>query len=299
MSGAQGTGHWALIVHGGAHEIPPEKQQASRDGVRAALQAGRAVLEAGGSALEATEAAIRVLEADPTFNAGYGADLNSDGQVELDASMMDGVTLDVGAVTAVRGVRHPISVARELLREREVLLAAQGARRFAAERGAELCAPDDLISPEQAQARNDTVGCVALDRQGHLAAGVSTGGLSGQRPGRVGDSPQIGCGFYADNRVGAVVLSGEGESLARMVSAARILTRVDESGPDAAVREVLEAMQTRVGGDGGGLVALPDGQLGWWHNTPHMSVAYQHAGMPAPQVYLKKAEEGELVQAER
>ncbi|GGO24627.1 isoaspartyl peptidase/L-asparaginase family protein [Deinococcus humi] len=289
---------WTIIVHGGAHEVPSEKRSASRAGCLAALRAGREVLTGGGTAVEAVEAALRVLEDDPTFNAGYGSALNSDGAVEMDASLMDGATLDVGAVSGLKGVRHPISVARSLLREKETLLIADGARRFAVERRAELCDPQDLISPKQqeALAEHDTVGCVALDTAGHLAAGASTGGLSGQRAGRVGDTPQCGCGFYAEDGVGAVALTGEGESLARMMTAARIIHRLPGQTPDDVVQGVLEEMRRRVGGDAGGIAVTPEGKAGWWHNSPHMPVAYQHSGLNEPQVYLAKAEEERSVQ---
>ncbi|GBF07957.1 asparaginase [Deinococcus aerius] len=290
---------WAIIVHGGAHPVPPEKISASRAGCLAALNAGRRVLEGGGSAVEAVEAALRVLEDDPTFNAGYGAALNADGGVEMDAALMDGATLDVGAVAGLSGVRHPVSVARRLLREKEILLIGEGAHRFAAAHGAELCDPADLISPEQRGAveSHDTVGCVALDAQGHLAAGTSTGGLSGQPAGRVGDSPQPGCGFYAEDGVGAIALTGQGESLARMMTAARFIHRLPGSTPDDALREVLEAMRLRVGGDGGGIALAPDGTVGWWHNSPDMPVAYQYSGQREPRVYLRKAEEEPNAQA--
>ena len=288
---------WSIIVHGGAHEVPSEKRSASRAGCLAALRAGREVLTGGGTAVEAVEAALRVLEDDPTFNAGYGSALNSDGAVEMDAALMDGATLDVGAVAGLPGVRHPISVARRLLREEEILLIASGARRFAAEHGAELCDPQDLISPVQREVvgTHDTVGCVALDASGHLAAGASTGGLSGQRAGRVGDTPQAGCGFYAEDGVGAVALTGQGESLARMMVAARIIHRLPGQTPDDVLREVLEEMRRRVGGDGGGIALTPEGRAGWWHNSPNMPVAYQHSGMNEAQVYLAKAEEDHSV----
>ncbi|SMB94870.1 isoaspartyl peptidase/L-asparaginase family protein [Deinococcus hopiensis] len=284
---------WAIIVHGGAHEVPAEKASASRAGCLAALKAGCRVLEGDGSAVEAVEAAIRVLEDDPTFNAGFGSALNSDGRVEMDSAMMDGRTLDVGAVAGLSGVRHPVSVARTLLREKEILLVGDGARRFAQEHRAELCAPEDMISPEQrgAAATHDTVGCVALDLNGHLAAGTSTGGLDGQRAGRVGDSPLPGCGFYAQDGVGAVALTGEGESLARMMVAARFMFALPEFTPDAALREQLEAMRVAVGGSGGGIALSAGGEIGWWHNSPNMPVAYVTAGMQQPRIYLAKAEE--------
>lgn len=284
---------WAIIVHGGAHETPPEQVAASRAGVLAALNAGRRVLEGGGPAVEAVEAAIRVLEDDPTFNAGYGSALTADGTVEMDSALMDGSTLEVGAVAGLQGVRHPVSVARRLLREKEVLLTGAGARRFAETHGAELCDPAELISPEQRwpHEEHDTVGCVALDMDGHLAAGTSTGGLSGQPAGRVGDSPVIGCGFYAEDRVGAVALTGEGESLARWMTAARFLHRLPGQEPDDALRGVLEQMGERVGGTGGGIALSGDGRPGWWHTSPDMPTAYRTAEMNQPHVYLTKAEE--------
>lgn len=293
VTGPAGGPRWAIIVHGGAHQTPPEQVAASRAGCLAALGAGRRALEGGGTAAEAVEAAIRVLEDDPTFNAGYGSALTADGRVEMDAALMDGATLAVGAVAGISGVRHPVSVARRLLREKEVLLTGEGARRFAREHGAELCDPEDLISPEQHGAflDHDTVGCVALDTRGHLAAGTSTGGLTGQPAGRVGDSPLIGCGFYAEDGVGAVALTGEGESLARWMTAARILQRLPGGAPDDALRGVLEEMGARVGGTGGGIALTPDGQPGWWHTSPDMPTAYQHSDMTSPRTYLTKTEE--------
>ncbi|WP_019587479.1 isoaspartyl peptidase/L-asparaginase family protein [Deinococcus apachensis] len=284
---------WAIIVHGGAHETPPGKIAASRAGCLAALTAGRRVLEGGGTAVEAVEAAIRVLEDDPTFNAGYGSALTADGTVETDSALMDGSTLEVGAVAGLVGGRHPVSVARRLLREKEILLTGEGAHRFAATHGAELCAPEEMISPEQREAfeSHDTVGCVALDLHGHLAAGTSTGGLTGQPAGRVGDSPLVGCGFYAEDGVGAIALTGEGESLARWMTAARFIQRLPRTTPDDALRTVLEEMGERVGGTGGGIAVTPDGQVGWWYTSHDMPVAYMHAGLTEPRVYLKKTEE--------
>ncbi|WP_027483355.1 isoaspartyl peptidase/L-asparaginase family protein [Deinococcus pimensis] len=284
---------WAIIVHGGAKEVPEGKEDANRSGVLAALAAGRRVLEGGGSAVEAVEAAVRVLEDDATFNAGMGSALNADGEVEMDAALMDGGTLDVGAVTGVMGVRHPVSVARLLLREETVLLAGEGASRFARDRRAELADPDELVTDEQrgALAEHDTVGAVALDGRGHVAAATSTGGLTGQSKGRVGDSPLPGCGFYADDTVGAVALTGTGETIARAMVAARVVTNLPGAGPEGAVRGALEFMGSRVGGNGGGVVVTPEGQVGWWHTSPHMPVAYATSREPQPRVTLKKTEE--------
>ncbi|ACO47795.2 isoaspartyl peptidase/L-asparaginase family protein [Deinococcus deserti] len=284
---------WAIMVHGGAHEVPADQQDAARDGCLAALQAGRSVLEAGGSAVDAVEAAVRVLEDRPVFNAGYGSAQNEDGEVETQASVMDGRTLDVGAVAALKGVRNPVKVAARLLRDEAILLVGDGANRFARECSAELCDPNDLIASDAAKRTCDTVGCVALDAQGHVAAAVSTGGLDGQRVGRVGDSPQPGCGFYAEDKVGAVALTGEGERIARMMSAGRIMGRLAaEAGPAEAIEATLSEMTARIGGEAGGIALTADGQLGWWHNSPHMPVAFEAAGSEGPKVYLTKQEEG-------
>jgi beta-aspartyl-peptidase (threonine type) len=287
---------WAIIVHGGAKEIEPEKEAPNRRGCAAAAEAGRDVLARGGSAVEAVEAAIRLLEADPTFNAAFGADLNEDGAVQLDAGLMEGARLDVGAVCGTTGLRHPISVCRALLTEGPVLLSGDGARRFAADQGAELCDPGELISPEQAagaaSSDNNTVGAVALDAEGNIAAGTSTGGLPGAAAGRVGDSPLPGCGFYADNGVGGVSLSGEGESIARMMVAARIMQRLEHRHPAGAIDEGLAAME-RVGGDAGAIAIDAQGQIGWNHRGSHFAVALMRDGMNEPQVWLSKEEDAD------
>lgn len=293
---------WAIIVHGGAHGVPPEKASANRAGCLAALSAGRRVLEAGGTAVEAVESAVRVLEDDPTFNAGFGSVPNTEGGVEMDAAIMDGATLDVGAVAGIGGVRNPVSVAKLLLREQAILLAGPGAGRFARERSVELSDPNDLISRGPAEAPEehdpvDTVGCVALDLSGHLAAATSTGGLSQQRPGRVGDSPLPGCGFYADDAVGAVALTGDGEAIARMMTAARIMHRLPHEAPDAALQSALEEVRARLGGEAGAIALLPDGRVSWWHTSPNLPVAYQVSGLPGPQVYLDKTEEEQHAEA--
>jgi isoaspartyl peptidase/L-asparaginase-like protein (Ntn-hydrolase superfamily) len=196
-------GPWAIIVHGGAKEIPLHLQQVHRDGCLLAVQAGQAILATGGSAVDAVEAAVRALEDDPTFNAGYGSVLNAKGQVECDAAIMDGANLAVGGVAAVSTLRHPISVATAMLTEKPVLLIAHGAECFAREHDAELCAPEDLIVDRPGDSGCDTVGCVALDSQGNIAAGTSTGGLTGCHEGRVGDSPCPAVAFTPTTRWGA------------------------------------------------------------------------------------------------
>jgi beta-aspartyl-peptidase (threonine type) len=264
---------WSIIVHGGARTIPPDEQPRHLAGVRAATSLGREQLLAGASALDAVEAAVRALEDDPTFNAGCGAVLNGDGQVELDASIMDGERLLIGGVGAVSGLRHPISVARRMLPETPVLLVGEGAQSFAAEQRAEraLC----LGPPETTRERGssaDTVGCVALDGSGHIAVGLSTGGLTGKHPGRLGDCPLPGCGFYADDEVGGVAFSGDGESIARTLLAARAMQWLGKAGPQAALARALKLLD-RVGGEAGGISLDASGRFGCAHTSDHFAVA--------------------------
>jgi len=286
-------GRWALIVHGGAKEISPEEEQDNRTGCLEALAAGQAVLEANGTAVDAVEASIRVLEELPVFNAGYGSVLNNKGEVEMCAAMMDGKTLEIGAVGAIRGVSHPVSVARAMLPQVPVLLAGEGAFMFARDNHAELCDPDSLITgkaAEDLQEAHDTVGAVALDRNGNLAAGTSTGGLTGAFKGRIGDSPLPGCGYYADNHIGAVALSGHGEGIARLAAAAQIMGAIEQAGPEAAIAKALSQM-SRVGGDAGGIAIDRQGRVGWWHNSPDFAVATIDSESCEPQVWLNKDED--------
>jgi len=271
---------WAIIVHGGAKPIAPGDEEAHRLGCLLALAAGQAVLEAGGAAVEAVETAVRVLEDDPTFNAGYGAVLNDRGEVECDAAIMDGRDLSVGGVAAVSTLRHPISVAAAMLPERPVLLVGAGAERFARAHDGEFCAPRDLVVERPGDPGCDTVGCVALDTRGHLAAGTSTGGLTGSHQGRVGDSPLPGCGLYADDAIGAVSLSGDGESLIRTTLAARLIHSLEAVAPGEAITLAL-ARLARVGGEAGLIVIDADGRLDWGHNSPQFAVAHARAGQPA------------------
>ena len=285
---------WAIILHGGAKEIEPEEAEAHRRGCLTALIAGRSVLQANGSAVAAVEAAVRELEDDPTFNAGYGSALNADGEVEMCSAMMEGENFNVGAVSIIQGVRHPISVALAMLNEEPILLAGPGARRFAAEKRLELCGKDELIPPEEKKSRktgsHDTVGCIALDMSGRLAVGTSTGGLDGSPAGRVGDSPQPGCGYYVDNRIGAVALSGDGEHIARKMLAARIMHRLADQGPDAALEDALQQVAA-IGGEAGGIVLTSDGTFGWRHNSRNFAVALQAAADEQPRFFTGKQEE--------
>jgi beta-aspartyl-peptidase (threonine type) len=289
----------ALIVHGGAWNIPDEAVEAHLEGCRKAISAGWRCLMGGGTALEAVEKSIMVMEDDGTFDAGRGSFLNADGMVELDASIMDGRTLDAGAVASVQRVRHPIQVARYVLKSPHVLLVGEGAARFAQESGLELCDPADLISeremarwqafrsgqsnqPQDIFAR-DTVGAVAQDHWGDIAAGTSTGGSPSKHPGRVGDSPLIGCGTYADNERGGVSTTGWGEAMIRVVMAK---TTVDLLGSSAdamaAAQAAIDLLYSRVQGLGGVIALDRQGRVGWAFNTPRMARAHMCEGMSEP-----------------
>jgi beta-aspartyl-peptidase (threonine type) len=275
---------WAVVVHGGAKTIKPELRAANRDGCRAAADAGAAVLRYGGNAIAAVEAAVRVLENDPVFNAGYGSVLNADGEVEMDAALMDGARLDLGGVAAVRTIRNPIAAAARLLREQPVLLVAGGAERFAREAGVEMVEPGSMIAPGVAggdsDRGHDTVGCVALDVDGHVAAANSTGGLSGTRAGRVGDSPLPGCGLYADDHCGAVALSGDGEAIARTMLASRIIRALEEGADAQGAAAAIRAIE-RVGGEAGAIVLDRSGRIGIAHNSDHFAIGVATSTHPA------------------
>src|SRR6195256_2261550 len=221
----------ALIVHGGAWDIPDEAVEACKSGCHAALAAGWSILSRGGSALDAIEAAIIVLEDDPVFDAGYGSHLNLDGHVECDAIVMNGATLRAGAAATLQRVKNPIQLARKILENcPHMMLVAEGAERFAKEHGIKLCKPEELVSEAEHQAwmkckadkhaaehhrghEQGTVGAVAIDRNGSLFAATSTGGTCCKLAGRVGDSPLIGCGCYADSEAGGVSCTRYGEAL--------------------------------------------------------------------------------------
>ena len=247
----------AIIVHGGAWDIPPELHKAHQQGTRNAVEAGWAVLEAGGTAMDAVEAAIVMMEDDETFDAGRGSFLNADGQVELDAGCMEGGKLQVGAVASVQFIRNPIRLAKAVMEKSEhVLLVGQGAQRFAHRMGFPSCELTDLAVPREferwqrllydrtysarqsftqatpgtGRAMADTVGCVALDKAGHFAAGTSTGGTPNKMPGRVGDVPMVGCGFYADDEFGSASCTGWGESIAKVLLARLALHYAHQAG---------------------------------------------------------------------
>ena len=255
-------------------------------GLAAALDAGIAVLAAGGAALDAVEGAVAVLEDDPLFNAGRGSVFNYEGEIELDASVMEGATRAAGAVTGLRRVRSPVRLARAVMEDgRHVFLSGDGAEEFAAERGLETVDPAwfeteerrrqlDLIKAGggfDAGVKYGTVGAVARDAQGHVAAATSTGGLTGKRWGRIGDSPVIGAGTYADDRAAAVSATGSGEFFIRAGAAHEICARMrllDEDAQTAADTVIAEI--GALGGDGGVIVAAPDGSTAFAFNTSGM-----------------------------
>ncbi|HYL46579.1 MAG TPA: isoaspartyl peptidase/L-asparaginase [Candidatus Limnocylindrales bacterium] len=296
----------SLIVHGGAWNIPDEAVEDCRAGIRAALDAGWKILSSNGAAIDAVQAAIVSLEDDPTFDAGFGSHLNRDGHVQLDAILMDGASLNAGAVAAVERIRNPIRLARLVLENSEhMMLVGPGAEQFAAENGLSLCNPEELIlDRERAAWRRcledshaaehhfshdlDTVGAVALDVRGQLVAGTSTGGTCCKFPGRIGDSPLIGCGCYADVAAGGVSCTGHGEGIMKIVMAkmaADLLTDPQVLSPhrqktgthslaqavaDACVRKLAHRAHTT-----GGLILLDrEGHPAAAFNTPRMAYGF-------------------------
>src|ERR1700723_626569 len=268
------------------------------NGVRNAVAAGWSALERGGSALDAVEAAVVVMEDDETFDAGRGSFLNRDGKVQLDAFIMDGATLRGGGVGCVERLRNPVRAARKILSDSpHVYFVAEGAERFAAEHGIALCRNEDLVIPReierlreyQAQASksgndlfapeishdllsHDTVGAVALDRQGNIAAATSTGGTLNKAPGRLGDSSLIGCGCYADNLSAAVSTTGWGEPIMKLVLAKWTADRVMSGNlPEWAAQEAMNYLKQRLNGHGGIIVLNGLGQVGIAHSTPRMA----------------------------
>ena len=320
-----------LLVHGGAWAIPAGARASHQAGVRAALEAGYDILSLGGSAIDAVEAAVSVLEDDPTFDAGRGSFLTSDGRVQLDALLMDGGRMKAGGVACVERLRNPIQAARLVLeKSQHVYFVGPGAEQFAASHGMVLIDNSELVLDRErerlrhAQARqaagfedetfsgpeseaghfllddkdpetafpaeidpagpnsprpdspgfgsHDTVGAVALDGRGNLAAATSTGGTLNKTPGRVGDSSLIGCGCYADNLAAAVSLTGWGEPIMKLVLGKWATDRVAAgTAPEIAAREAISYLYNRLGGHGGIILLGPDGRFGLAHNTPAMA----------------------------
>ena len=293
-----------LLVHGGAWAIPDDMLEAHEQGVFDALQTGYSLLERGASAVDAVEAAVSRLEDDATFDAGRGSFLTRDGRVQLDALLMDGATLRAGGVACVERLRNPIQAARLVLdKSPHVYFVGAGAEEFAQSQGMQLIDNSELVldrerrrlaeaqakeraglpdltfagddkSPETAAGldSHDTVGAVALDAEGRIAAGTSTGGTLNKAPGRVGDSSLIGCGCYADNASAAVSLTGWGEPMMKLVLGKWATDRVLQGlSPEEVAPEAIAYLFRRLGGHGGIILLGPDGRYGIAHNTPRMA----------------------------
>jgi beta-aspartyl-peptidase (threonine type) len=281
---------WTLLIHGGAGvmrraEMTPEMDAAYRAGLNDALDAGSKVLAAGGASLDAVEAAVRVLEDNPNFNAGKGAVLTREGVAELDASIMDGKDRRAGAVAQLRTVKNPIRAARLVMETTgRVMFAGKDADALAAKGGLEIVPPDYFITPRRLEAlqramagslqpmdRYGTVGAVAMDKAGNLAAATSTGGMNAKPPGRIGDAPIIGAGTYADNKACAVSSTGDGEYFIRVGVARMICARMYMQGASAAkaAQETLDEVKA-LGGTGGVIVLGADGSIALSMNTEGM-----------------------------
>lgn len=325
---------WAIVIHGGASNAndcktnDPAREAAQRAGLRAALQAGADSLTRGGLALDAVEIAVRVMEDDPVFNAGRGAVFTADGKNELDASIMNGATMQAGAVAGVTRTRHPISLARAVMEHSpHVMLSGAGADTFAQERGLEQVAPSYFFTefrwqalitqlrregrplpprpagvpsapappaaarPVADEGQFGTVGVVVLDRLGNLAAGTSTGGTQAKRWGRIGDSPIIGAGTYASNTSCAVSGTGTGEYFIRLTIAREVcaLVQYQKLPLQPAADEVIQKRLTSLKGDGGAIAITPDGQMAWSFNTAGMNRARLAEG-GEPQISVCKDE---------
>jgi beta-aspartyl-peptidase (threonine type) len=290
MSTAATAADWKLVIHGGAGviekaRITPEKEAAVRSALDRALHAGSAILEEGGKSVDAVEAAIKVLEDDPSFNAGRGAVFTYEGKNEMDAAIMDGRDRSAGAVAGVTTTRHPIEAARAVKdHSPHVMLSGAGADEFAREQGLQqeppswFATPERLRQLEQMKAKKlsafdvelkyGTVGAVALDTSGHVAAATSTGGLTGKRWDRIGDSPIIGAGTYADDRSAAVSCTGSGEYFIRAAAAHQLADRVRLSHEP--LRQALDNTLKDIaflGGTGGMIAVAPDGSAAWAFNT--------------------------------
>nr|NUR36490.1 isoaspartyl peptidase/L-asparaginase [Sphingomonas sp.] len=302
---------WRLVIHGGAGSmrpglLDPEQERCARDGLETSLAAGAAILEKRESALDAVEAAVRVLEEDPCFNAGRGSVLTASGCIELDAAIMDGRTRAAGAVSGLRTTRAPVSLARRLLDEGpHVFLSGHGADDFARDHGFEQVDNSWFEIPERRRQLDEltsaggfddevkygTVGAVAVDADGHVAVATSTGGLTAKRWGRVGDSPLVGAGTYANDRSAAISATGSGEFFIRAVAAHQLAERVRLGGQS--LQEALDSVLVDIatlGGKGGLIAVAPNGDAAWGFTTPAMYRGMADASGRTVRVYLDKEE---------
>lgn len=279
-----------IVVHGGAWGIPDRLVDSNLAGIEKATKAGWEILEKKGSALDAVVAAVNVLEDDSTFDAGIGSVLTEDGTVEMDSLIMDGTTLDAGAAVGLKDVRYPIKLARKIMEETpHVMMTGEGASRIADKFSLERITQDELVTEEAklefkewskkaefgSSFGHDTVGAVALDAEGNIAAATSTGGVTGKLVGRIGDVPLIGSGGYADSRVGGVSTTGHGESIMK-VNLARLVLNYVEAGMSIqeAADKALGYMSVRVKGNGGLIAIDADGNIGAAYTTKRMVWAY-------------------------
>jgi beta-aspartyl-peptidase (threonine type) len=280
-----------LAVHGGAGAFAPQDDPARcREGCERAAAAAYALLQQGAPALEAVVLAVQILEDDPVFNAGTGAALTLEGEVEADAMLMDGRDLRVGAVAVLRAFKNPILVARSVMEQSpHVLLTGRGATRFALDAGHRQVDPVSLITDHtRARLREDrtrggpgapgTVGAIALDAAGNIAVATSTGGVGGQYPGRVGDTPLPGCGAYASNGLGAAAATGGGEAMMRLCTTKACCDRMGTGESAQRAAEAVVAGLDVVGGQGGVIAVSPRGELGMAYNTARMARAWVDGG---------------------
>ncbi len=272
----------AIIVHGGAGRIREEELPERLQGCREAALEGWQILQQGGSALDAAGAAVVALEDNPLFNAGTGSTLNSLGQVEMDAAVMDGNTLRAGAVAALRGIKNPVSLARRVMEDgRHVLLAGEGALMFARQIGFPECSSESLLVDHEIKRwgeKHGTVGSVALDFGGKIAVATSTGGIFDKLPGRVGDSPLLGCGTYADE-TGGVSCTGNGEAIIRVVLAKTALGFLQNGiDPQSAAEQAVALLAAKTGATGGLILIDRGGGVGYARNTVHMPVCWVKSG---------------------
>lgn len=295
-----GPSHWSVIVHGGAGFVPLEHRREHEAGCARAAEAAGKILAEGGTAVDAVQRAVEILEDNPVYNAATGGALTRDGDLELDAAIMDGASLDAGAVCALPPFKNPIAIARRILDHGEhILYAGEGALRFARENGFELARPEDMITEKAREklraelakpsritraagdAAGGTVGAVAYDIQGHVAAATSTGGLVGKAKGRVGDSPLLGAGTYADDECGAASATGDGEAFMKLCAAKSACDLLaNRLPPGEAAKQVLWRVLTRAFGRGGIIVVGHDGALGFARSSPCMAFAALSDTMP-------------------
>jgi L-asparaginase / beta-aspartyl-peptidase len=296
-----------LVVHGGAWEIPDPEIRGHAEGLEKALETGWERLLSGGSVLDAVEAAVVVLEDDPTFDAGKGSILNTDGSIEMDASIMDGRSFKAGAVAALRNFPNPIRIARRILEKTDhILLAGAGCEEFARREGFHSVPIEELLTPRELHRlemiisdkkyhaaysfgkKRGTVGCVAMDADGNVAAGTSTGGTPKKLPGRVGDTPLIGCGTYAENGAGGISCTGWGEAIMKVTLAKSVSLGMGEGKPaQACAEEGIRLLETRADGLGGLICVDPSGAVGIAYNTPRMARGWMRGGMDKPAVEVK------------